>query len=237
MRIALAAAAYQDGNVAHNLDKMLRFMGMAKAAGTDLVCFGEAFLQGFDALCWDYQIDKDRALPVDAEPVKALCEATKTYQIDLLFGFLEKSGEEIYSSCALVSAGRIVHLYRRISKGWKEYTRTDCHYKEGTEVPAFTYNGKRALIAICGDLWDYPERFRLGQDILLWPVLIGYTPEEWYGQTELEYAQQAQKVCDRVLMINSISGTDAFGGCWDFEGGQIRASIPMGQEGLLFVDI
>ena len=32
---------------------------MAEAAGrsAELACFGEAFLQGFDSLCWDYGTD------------------------------------------------------------------------------------------------------------------------------------------------------------------------------------
>ena len=80
---------------------------------------------------------------------------SKEIGIDLLFGFIEKDGDKIYSSCALIENGALSHLYRRISKGWKEYSITDWHYDEGTAVRCFNYRGKKCLIALCGDLWDF----------------------------------------------------------------------------------
>ena len=62
MKIALASARTVDRDIAHNLSQLERYTKEAKAAGADLVCFGEAFLQGFNALSWQYEIDKTIAL-------------------------------------------------------------------------------------------------------------------------------------------------------------------------------
>ncbi len=104
--------------------------------------------------------------------IKAL---TKEIGIDVLFGYNELDDDTLYSSCALIADGKIIHNYRRISRGWKEYSKTDEHYKEGSSVEVFDYKGKKCIIGLCGDLCDYPERFALGEDLLLWPVYVCWT--------------------------------------------------------------
>ena len=53
LKIALASAKFINKDVTHNLIEMEKFMCIAKENGADLVCFGEAFLKGFDSLCWN----------------------------------------------------------------------------------------------------------------------------------------------------------------------------------------
>ena len=62
MKIALASARIVDRDINYNLSQMERYMKEAKAMGADLVCFGEAFLQGFNALSWQYEEDKKIAV-------------------------------------------------------------------------------------------------------------------------------------------------------------------------------
>ena len=134
MKIALASAKFKNNDVPFNLRQIEDCMLQAKEAGAELVCFGEAFLQGFDALTWYWERDRDVAVTTDSEVFRALERLTADTGIDLLVGFLEREGEEIYSSCALLSEGRAVHNYRRISRGWKDFRKTDAHYREGREV-------------------------------------------------------------------------------------------------------
>lgn len=60
--------------------------------------------------------------------------------------------DSIYSSCVIITDGKILSSYRRISRGWKEYTKTDHHYKEGTQPQEILYNGKKLMVALGGDL-------------------------------------------------------------------------------------
>ena len=237
MKIALASAKIIDRDINHNLAQINRYMTEAKAKDADLVCFGEAFLQGFNALTWQYDRDKEIALSTSSKEFLQIATFTKEIGIDVLFGYNEFDGNTIYSSCALIADGKIIHNYRRISKGWKEYSKTDEHYKEGSTVEVFDYKGKKCVIGLCGDLWDHPERFALGEDLLLWPVYVCWTKEEWENGGKIEYAEQAKLCCENTLYINSICDGDAFGGAVHFFGGKVQKELPIFNEGLLYIKI
>ncbi len=212
-------------------------MKEAKANGADLICFGEAFLQGFHALSWRYEEDRKIALTVSSREFTHIRTLTKQIGIDVLFGYNEREDDALYSSCALVSDGGIVHNHRRISRGWKECSRTDEHYREGSSVEVFDYKGKKCAIGLCGDLWDHPERFALGEDLLFWPVYVCWTEEAWERGGKLEYARQANLCCENTLYVNSVCDGDAFGGAVQFLGGKIQRELPIFHEGLLYVTI
>lgn len=237
MKIALAAARHINRTIPYNLTKMEHFMRGSAEQGADLVCFGEAFLQGFDCLDWDYETDRNMAISTQGDVFSHICTMSKEIGIDVLFGFIEREGETLYSSAALIVGGKLFHLYRRISRGWKEYWHTDDHYREGNDVCAFDYRGRRFAVALCGDLWDCPERFALGADVLLWPVHISYTQAEWEAGDGAEYAGQAHLACKTTLMVNNIEDADAHGGAFHFEAGVIKKALEMDCEGLLVVDL
>lgn len=237
MKIALVSARIVDRDIHYNLSQMERYMKEAKVAGAELVCFGEAFLQGFNALSWQYEKDKVIALPMSSREFAQIKKLTKELGIDVLFGYNELEQESIYSSCALVSGGEILHNYRRISRGWKECTKTDEHYREGSSVEVFDYKDKKCVIGLCGDLWEHPEAFSLGEDILFWPVYVCWTKEGWENGGKLEYAQQAKLCCEHTLYINSICDGDAFGGAAHFLDGEIQRELPIFHEGSLYVTV
>lgn len=237
MKIALASARIVDRDIPWNLSQMERYMKQAKAGGADLVCFGEAFLQGFNALTWNFEEDKFIAIPTSAPEFAQIGKWTKEIGIDVLFGYNELEKDSIYSSCALVGDGKLLHNYRRISGGWKEYEKTDGHYKEGTSVEVFDYRGKSCAVGLCGDLWDAPQRFAVGEEILFWPVYVCWTEEEWENGGKAEYAQQANLACPNTLYVNSLCHGDAFGGAAHFSDGAILEELPIFSEGLLYIRV
>ncbi len=181
---------------------------------------------------------------MDSETFRSLIALSRETGVDLLFGFIERDGETLYSSCALVSGDGLLHLYRRVSKGWKDYRITDGHYREGDAVSAFRYRGHTCSVALCGDLWDETApRFHTDADLLFWPVYVCYSPAEWEGGVLKEYAEKAAEFCPQTLLIDSVcrtddgQGFDAYGGCAFFENGRVIASLPMGKEGILTVEI
>ena len=148
MKIALACARIVDRDMEHNLAQMEKYMAKASVSGACLVCFGEAFLQGFNAFEWDYETDKNLAVSLKSNLFKRIRTMAGKYGIDVLFGYNELDGEKIYSSCALMTPEGIHHNYRRISRGWKEYWKTDDHYREGDCVIPFDYRGRKMVIAL-----------------------------------------------------------------------------------------
>ena len=205
---------------------------------TDLLCFGEAFLQGFDSLCWDYDTDQATALELSSETMALLRKWTVRYGVSLITGYIEKARDKLYSSCAVLSEGKTVHNYRRISKGWKEYSITDGHYCEGTGTGLFQLKGKDIGLTLCGDLWDFPERFET-ENLLIWPVYVNYTTDEWEnGGALCDYAAQAALAAKDVLMVNPLDNDPVnHGGAFHFHDGQVAARLPFDEEGILIVSI
>ena len=236
MRIGLVSYRCENRNLSFNMSRIEQAMKRSEGKA-DLLCFGEAFLQGFDSLSWKYEADQSVALELSSEPVRQLRNWTVRYGVSLITGYIEKDMDRLYSSCVVLSGGKTVHNYRRISKGWKEYSITDGHYCEGTDTGPFKLNGKRISLALCGDLWDFPEKFKT-ENLLIWPVYVNYTPEEWNSGVLEEYAAQAALAAEDVLMVNPLDNDPVnHGGSFHFHGGQVAAGLPFGKEDILFVDI
>ena len=234
--IALASAPFTDRATAQNLATLLRFMEDAARQGADLVCFGEAFLQGFDCLDWNFAADCRMALSQDSAEICCIRETSRTLGIDVLFGFIERDGDALYSSCMLVEQGELAHCYRRMSVGWKDTDHADAHYREGGSAQLFDYRGWRCVITLCGDMWDVTQdAFQQGEDILFWPLFCDYTRDEWLHGTLDEYALQCRDHAPLTLMINSLCEGISEGGCAVYRGGKVAQLLPPGQAGLLLV--
>lgn len=235
MRIGLVPYEFRNNDIEFNLTQMERAMKAAQGKA-ELLCFGETFLQGFDALNWVYENDRDVAVSKDSDVMERICTMAAAYGLDLLFGYIEKSRDSLYSSCAVIAGGELIHNYRRISVGWKEYDITDRHYQEGTGTDEFLYRGRPVKIALCGDLWEYPERFRT-DGFLIWPVYVNFELDEW-PQREKEYAEQALLAARRTLMVNSISHEPvSHGGAFYFVDGEIEKKLDYDTEHILIVEI
>ncbi len=235
MKLALAAYECRNNDLVFNLRQIEK--GMQAARGrAELVCFGEAFLQGFDALRWDYARDLTVAVPTDGEVFRQLKDWTLQYGVDLLLGYLERSGQDLFSSCALLGGGKLLHNYRRISRGWKELRITGEHYREGEDTSPLRYRGRELRIALCGDLWDAPERFAPAS-LLLWPVYVNYALEEW-PEAEQEYAVQAAAAAETTLMVNPLMKEPcSHGGAFVFRAGKTLQRLPLDTEDLLIAEV
>lgn len=238
MKLGLASYQFRNKDTAFNLSQVEK--GMQESRGkVDLLCFGEAFLQGFDALDWNYETDKEMAITPDSEVMEKLCRLTVEYGMDLLLGYIEKEGEILYSSCAVIEKGKLIHNYRRISKGWKCGWLTDSHYREGCAAKGFLYHGRKIQIALCGDMWEFPEKFKT-DDLLIWPVYCTFSLEEW-KTTEQEYADQALLACPKTVMINSITEEPAdpvsHGNAFYFHNGSVEKKLDYDREAVLIVEV
>lgn len=235
MKIGLVSYEFINNEISFNISQMEKAMNSSQGK-VDFLCFGESFLQGFDALNWNYEHDRQIAISNKSPIIQKLCSMTIQYGVDLLFGYIEKYDDSIYSSCAFIEKGKVAHNYRRISKGWKEYKISDEHYKEGNHIIEFLYQKQRLMIALCGDIWDFPEKFKTN-GILIWPVYVDFTLEEWQVY-ETEYAEQASLAANRTLMINSISKKPkSCGGAFVFVNGKTQNKLPYDMEDILIVEI
>lgn len=235
MKVGLVSYEFKNRDIAFNFAQIERAMKAARGRA-EILCFGEAFLQGFDALEWKYEQDKQMAISVHSKIMQKICKLTLQYEVDLLLGYIESENDKIFSSCVFIERGKIIQNYRRITRGWKEYTKTDGHYKEGMESFETVYRGRNIRIALCGDMWEIPEKF-ITDDILIWPVYVNFTLEEWKTY-EMEYAKQANRVSNCTLMVNSISkNPQAHGGAFYFRGEKTVSKLAHDTEAILYVEV
>lgn len=239
MRVALASYRCINGDTRFNLTQIERGLAAASAEKAQLLCFGESFLQGFDALTWDYEKDRQIAVTQEDPCIRQLCARTSFFGVDLLFGYFEREENRIYSSCLLLGDGRILHNYRRISAGWKERLAAEAHYCEGEDCEPILYRGRRIALGLCGDLWEAPERFKgKGSELLFWPIYVNFSEEVWVAE-EQAYAAQAAVAAPRALLVNSVTREqpEAVGGAFVFAQGNIAARLSYGEEGILLAEV
>ena len=236
MKIGLAQYKFKNNDITFNLSQIEKAIKSASGK-VDLLCFGEAFLQGFDSLSWKYEEDKNVAVTKDSTEMQTICNWSKEYSMAIAFGYIEREDDAIYSSYAFVEDGKVTHNYKRMSVGWKESSKTDNHYKEGETVETFSFMGHDFELALCGDLWDVTWDKFVTNAIVLWPVYVNFTLEEWQ-QEEIEYIKQAEKISERVLMVNSLSVDPvSHGGTFYFKNGAIQNKLLYDVEDILIVEL
>ena len=241
MKILLASAPVISREQEFNLQTILEYMKTYRGRA-ELIVFGEAVLQGFDCLCWNYEEDQAVAAALTDAPIVKLRAAAKTYHMAVSFGMIERRDGSLYSAQLFIGAdGEIVNVFRRVSPGWKAFSQTDEHYREGARFEKFSYHGKTFAVGLCGDLWTEgrPEEMKaLNADVVLWPVWCDYTPAEWNGTVKQEYARQAARCGKNVLLVNPFcagfqSPESAAGACVHFRDGVIVQEYPSGKPGVL----
>ena len=244
MKIGLATARFINNDL--NVKTIVKYMQEAKEKNTDLLLFGECFLQGFEALNWDPVNDINVGIERNSEIIMELIGYCKKINIALGFGYIEKENNNLFCSYMVVDKnGNILTNYKRMSKGWRTENSDDLFYKEGKEFTVFEYMGNKMTVGICGDFWidEIIEAIPKEIDTILWPTFYSYTKSEWEyfeGEyTRLEFVKQATKISNNIFFVNSICKEDkclAYGGAFAIINGELKYTKEMEEEGILYCD-
>jgi predicted amidohydrolase len=237
-------------NVSANLAAILDKIAEAAAQGAELVVFPEAALTG---LINDDQPEQDLPLghEIPGEITRQLAVQCQVNAVWLAIGLLEREAERLYDSAILIAPdGEIKLKYRRISKGWHGPQADAGVYGHGSEIPTFQTPFGTLAFLLCGDLFDdgIIERVRqLHPDWLLLPFARNfddYTIDQprWDREEMPNYARRVHLAGVPALMVNYLAVPEledgSFGGAWYVNAaGEILASLPLGEAGLLNVDL
>jgi len=237
-------------DVEANLCAILRGVRRASVEGADLVLFSEAALTGL--------INEDRPshdLPLGVEVpgpvIEQVAEAAARCGIWLGLGLLEREGTRLYDSAFLIGPeGRVGLHYRRMQPKWHGLQADPSVYRQGSELPVLRTPLGAFAFLICGDLFDASigHRFRaLEPDWLLYPLARCFSDgavdqQRWKEEELPDYIERVQRSGATALMVNYLAGRDlmggACGGAWVVRpNGQVVASLPLGEEGMLLVDL
>ena len=243
MKIALATAAFLNNETEKNMNTIKHYMKQAKAEQVELLLFGESFLQGFDALTWNPDIDKKIAISQDHVFIQSLKDFCRQLEISLGFGYMEKSGEEFFCSYIFIDYLKATSVnYRRLSEGWRVPQSDDTFYKEGDEFKVFDYKGYKTTIGLCGDLWtpEVANKMPADVEIVIWPNFFTCSIAFWEQEEFAAYVNHAKTFAPNVFFLNSIcndEGSKASGGAFAIIDGQLKHEKSMGEVGLLTFEI
>lgn len=244
MKCVLSSVVCNNGFIEVNKSQIINAILEFKDKA-DLILFGEAYLQGFYSLSFNFEYDVKVALSLNSSHIKQIQEQAKHCDIAVSFGFFELFENSIYSSQIFIDKnGEILNIYRRISSSWKE-KYADEHYKEGKNFELFNFMDLKIATCLCGDLWFDENLYtikKLNPDLILWPVYVDFSKESWNDVEKYMYAIRTKILESKILLSNysifEISDKPYLkGGATYFYKGKILKEIEAGKEDFLKVEI
>jgi predicted amidohydrolase len=142
MRVLLAAVNAPKGEVAGNLERHVAVLGKARAGRCDIAVFPELSLTG----SVDPARHPERALPIAAEPVRALVAATWRTGVAAVFGLAERAGAAFHITQVYAHGGRLGGVYRKRHLGEGEEA-----YRPGVGGGVLELGAARFGVAICAE--------------------------------------------------------------------------------------
>lgn len=245
MKITLAAVEQRE-DMRFAIEQIRRFAASEAREGTGLLLFPEAFLQGFQAVMFDYQKDLSVVVSERGAEINEIRQICRDHQIAIGLGYYEMEGGVFYDSYLVLNEqGETLANYRRKSPGWKEL-HASADYREGKEFVTFELGGYRFGILLCGDFFTdhlLAEISEIDCDCMLWPVYVDYQPEHWESEYP-EYLKQTALLSMPVAFVNAyVDETGqaiverAKGGAFVAHFGKPLHELGMGAPGLLSFEL
>lgn len=233
-----------------NLATIATMTHEAADAGAELVVVSEAALTGFTQND-DPAHDLPLGQTIPGPGTELLATLGRERRIWLAIGLLEREAGGLYDSAVLLTpTGEIGMHYRRIQPNWHGRRADPAVYHQGTTLSVAETPFGRYAFLLCGDLFDDEilRRMRdLRPDWLLLPFARGFDSdvrdrEQWYREEQFAYVRRARLVGVTTLMVNYLADRtlpgNCFGGAMVVSGGGIvLASLPLGEAGMLLVDL
>ena len=184
-KIALAQIKYFDKNKNNNLDKIKKFIGKAKKAGADIVCFPEACIHSTKSLHIDHKLIKEIRNECAAQ--KIWCIITDNIRL----------GDRAFNMAILINReGKIRGKYKKIHL-YGDRT------KAGRVAKVFSTDFGKIGIAVCWDL-NFPDLFK---NMKSKGAEIVFCPSQWWY---MENAHKEKPVEYEMKLLESMAMTRAF---------------------------
>ena len=183
LTVAAVQMAMVDGDVAANVATATRLVREAAKRGARLILVPELFEDRY--FCEDQRAEHlSKARPLAGHPtVEHFAALARELNVVLPVSFYERSGNELFNSCAIVDAdGSILGVYRKShipdGPGYSE----KYYFRPGdTGFRVWDTAVGRIGVGICWDQW-FPEVARAfalaGAELILYPTAIGSEPTE-----------------------------------------------------------
>ncbi len=167
IRIAQAQINSVVGDFAHNKEKILKYIKMAKDRGADMVVFPELSVCGYPP---EDLLLKPGFLEANMQTVDELKRHVSG--ITAIVGYADRDNGNAYNAAAIIQDGEILGVYHKMELPNYGVFEEKRYFKEGTRCIALKLKDAFIVPTICEDIWikgDMPERFsrEIGADMIL----------------------------------------------------------------------
>src|SRR5580658_9035335 len=147
LRLALCQVNPTVGDIGANEAMIARGIAAARAAGAQIVTFGELAVTGYppeDLLYKEHFLRDARAA------VERLAKDTEG--LVAIVGFPDR-GDRVYNAAAVLSGGRLVAIYRKIHLPNYGVFDEQRYFAPGEKAGLIEVDGRRIGITVCEDVW------------------------------------------------------------------------------------
>jgi NAD+ synthase (glutamine-hydrolysing) len=151
LRLALCQINATVGDIAGNAHRILDGLSSARAAGAELVLFGELALTGYppeDLLLREHFLTDTRAA---LEDLAREITGTSTTAI---VGFPELADGHVYNAAAVLGDGAVQYVYRKLHLPNYGVFDERRYFTPGSAGATIDIAGRRIGLTVCEDLWQ-----------------------------------------------------------------------------------
>ncbi len=205
IRLLLAQCDLFVGDVDGNAARVLEAAAAGAAAGADLVLLPELALAGYPPE--DLLFHSGFRRQVQAA-VERLCKAAPA--VDLVFGYPEYHGGEIFNSAALVRGGRVYANHRKQCLPNYKVFDEKRYFTPGQTPTLVDVRGARVALLVCEDMWEAAPARAARADGAEALIFINASPFELHKQREREAVARARvgEVGLPIVYLNLVGGQD-----------------------------
>ncbi len=239
IRIAAVQTAEYRDQVDQAIACIVELSEKAHALGASLLCFPEAFLQGYltDAeAAW--RVALDLASPAFLSILRRLPQSGPT----LVIGMIEVEDGRLFNTAIVVAGGRLLGRYRKM-----HLLRGESAFDAGVDVPVFDVDGLRFGINICFDT-NFPEAAEQvaarGAALIVCPANNMLPLDKAERYKDLHNAVRGERCRETGLWLISADVTGERPGCVASgptavlgPDGAVKTQLPPGRPGLLVFDL
>jgi 5-aminopentanamidase len=220
-----------------NLEMIQQKLRWAETQEIQLAVFPECFLTGY----FTNASDATRvSLELQSDEFQDVLEQFERYNCTVLLGLIERQGNNLFNTAAVISSGNLIGVYR------KTHPNEKC-FAAGREYPVFDVQNTKLGINICFDA-NFPEAAarvaQAGAKMIVYP-LNNFLPEEtamrWREKSTENLRLRARETGCYVVSadVAGRNGSSLSYGCTQMidPAGELLSSVPELETGVITASI
>jgi N-carbamoylputrescine amidase len=228
-------------DIDRNILRAVEMAGIAAEKGAGIICYPELFLNP-----WFPREEKkshlSRALDASSESLKQFQALSESFKTVFIVPFFESANGAYYNSAAVIEAGKLTGVYRKMHVPNLPLYREQFYFSPGTlGFPVFETSHGRIGVQIC---WDnlFPEGARIlalkGADIIISPTAASINTHNLWERAIMANAFANNLFIFRVNRVGQEEGISFYGrsfcaGPW----GDMVSDLAGGKESIVIADI